>query len=202
MVESAARKPLRADARRNYERIVAVAEEAFTAHGADASLEEIARRAGVGSATLHRHFPSRRRLLEVVFHDRVEALCARAREHSRASGPGPALFAWLRDLNAYAEASRGLAASLLRDGRDADLLERDDGCAAMITAAAGELLERARRARAVRPGVRAEDLVALVSAISLATEDHPDCAQAGRLLDIAFAGVRPQKPGTTTGGGS
>ncbi|WP_444959884.1 TetR/AcrR family transcriptional regulator [Nocardiopsis sp. M1B1] len=202
MVESAARKPLRADARRNYERIVAVAEEAFAAHGVDASLEEIARRAGVGSATLHRHFPSRRRLLEVVFHDRVEALCARAREHSRASGPGPALFAWLRDLNAYAEASRGLAASLLRDGRDADLLERDDGCAAMITAAAGELLERARRARAVRPGVRAEDLVALVSAISLATEDHPDGAQAGRLLDIAFAGVRPQEPAATTGGGS
>ncbi|WDZ88325.1 TetR/AcrR family transcriptional regulator [Nocardiopsis sp. HUAS JQ3] len=202
MVESTARKPLRADARRNYERIVAVAEEAFAAHGVDASLEEIARRAGVGSATLHRHFPSRRRLLEVVFHDRAEALCARAREHSRTNGPGPALFAWLRDFNAYAEASRGLAASLLRDGRDADLLERDDGCAAMITAAAGELLERARRARAVRPGVRAEDLVALVSAISLATEDHPDGAQAGRLLDIAFAGVRPRGPSATTGGGS
>ncbi|QUX26672.1 TetR/AcrR family transcriptional regulator [Nocardiopsis akebiae] len=202
MVESAARKPLRADARRNYERIVAVAEEAFAAHGVDASLEEIARRAGVGSATLHRHFPSRRRLLEVVFHDRVEALCARAREHSRASGPGPALFAWLRDLKAYAEASRGLAASLLRDGRDADLLERDDGCAALITAAAGELLERARRAREVRPGVRAEDLVTLVSAISLATEDHPDGGQAGRLLDIAFAGVRPQAPAATTGGDS
>ncbi|WP_117198576.1 TetR/AcrR family transcriptional regulator [Nocardiopsis sp. TNDT3] len=202
MVESTARRPLRADARRNYERIVAVAEEVFAAHGVDASLEEIARRAGVGSATLHRHFPSRRRLLEVVFHDRVEALCAGAREHARTSGPGPALFAWLRDLHAYAEASRGLAASLLRDGRDADLLERDDGCAAMITAAAGELLERARRARAVRPGVRAEDLVALVSAISLATEDHPDGARAGRLLDIAIAGVRPQGPAAATGGTS
>ncbi|MFE6388547.1 TetR/AcrR family transcriptional regulator [Nocardiopsis dassonvillei] len=200
MVESTARRPLRADARRNYERIVAVAEEVFAAHGVDASLEEIARRAGVGSATLHRHFPSRRHLLEAVFHDRVEALCARAREHARTSGPGPALFAWLRELHAYAEASRGLAASLLRDGRDADLLERDDGCAAMITAAAGELLERARRARAVRPGARAEDLVALVSAISLATEDHPDGAQADRLLDIAIAGVRPQEPAAATGG--
>ncbi|WP_150251470.1 TetR/AcrR family transcriptional regulator [Nocardiopsis deserti] len=193
MVDSTARRPLRADARRNYERIVAVAEEAFAAHGVDASLEEIARRAGVGSATLHRHFPSRRSLLEVVFHDRVEALCARAREHARTREPGDALSAWLRDLNAYAEASRGLAASLLRDGRDADLLERDDGCAAMITTAAGELLHRARQARAVRPGVRAEDLVALVSAISLATEDHPDGAQAGRLLDIAIAGVRPRR---------
>lgn len=202
MVESAVRKPLRADARRNYERIVAMAEEAFAAHGVDASLEEIARRAGVGSATLHRHFPSRRRLLEAVFHDRVEALCARAREHARTSGPGPALFAWLRDLNAYAEASRGLAASLLRDGRDADLLERDGGCAATITVAAGELLEHARRARAVRPDVRAEDLVALVSAISLATEEHPDEAQAGRLLDIAIAGVRPREdePAATTRG--
>lgn len=189
VVGSTTRRPLRADARRNYERIVAAAQEAFTAHGANASLEEIARRAGVGSATLHRHFPSRRSLLEVVFRDRVEALCARAREHARDSDPGTALFSWLRDFNAYAAASHGLVGSLLRDGTDADLLKEDDGCAAMITAAADELLRRARRAGAVRAGVRAGDLLALVSAVSLVTEDD-DGTQADRLLDIAIAGVR------------
>jgi AcrR family transcriptional regulator len=188
--DSTARRPLRADARRNYERILAAAQEAFAAHGADASLEEIARRAGVGSATLHRHFPSRRSLLEVVFHDRVEALCTKAQEHAEKSEPGAALFSWLRDLNAYAAASRGLAASLLHDGRNADLLQQNDGCKMMITTAAGELLGRAQQTGAVRPGIRTEDLLTLVNAISLATEHHDDDAQAGRLLDIAIGGMR------------
>ncbi|MEE2036910.1 helix-turn-helix domain-containing protein [Nocardiopsis sp. CT-R113] len=191
MVGSATRRPLRADARRNYARIVAAAEEAFATHGAAASLEEIARRAGVGSATLHRHFPSRRSLLEVVSRDRVEAVCASAREHARTSEPGAALFSWLRELTAYAVTSRGLASSLLRDGRDADMLE-DGGCGAILTATAGELLDRAQQVDAVRPDVRAEDLVAFVNAISLAVEGRDDGVQADRLLDIAIAGVRSQ----------
>lgn len=191
MSESTARRPLRADARRNYERIVAAAEEAFAADGANASLEEIARQAGVGSATLHRHFPSRRSLLEAVFHDRVEALCAKAQERAEENAPGSALFSWLRDFNAYAAASRGLAASLLHHGRDTDLLQESDGCVAMITTAAGELLHRAQQVGAVRPGVRAEDLLMLVNAISLATEHHHDDEeQAGRLLDLAVDGMR------------
>ncbi|MDT5359088.1 MAG: hypothetical protein QOC69_850, partial [Mycobacterium sp.] len=66
-----AQRPMRADARRNYERLVAQASAVVREAGADASLEEIARRAGVGSATLHRHFPSRGALLEAVFRDRV-----------------------------------------------------------------------------------------------------------------------------------
>ncbi|MEU4659778.1 helix-turn-helix domain-containing protein [Streptomyces sp. NPDC023723] len=184
---STARRPLRADARRNYERIVAAAEETFLAHGADASLEEIARRAGVGSATLHRHFASRRALLDVVFRDRVEALCARAREHARDDDPGRALFSWLRDFNAYAAVSRGLLGALLRaDDRDAGPAAADDGCAAMITTAAADLLQSARRAGAVRPGVRTEDLLALVSAISLVAEGPA----ADGLLDLVIEGVR------------
>ncbi|CAM5332138.1 MULTISPECIES: TetR/AcrR family transcriptional regulator [Streptomyces] len=193
MTESARQRPLRVDARRNYERIVAAAQEMFAADGVGASLEEIARRAGVGSATLHRHFPSRRSLLEVVFHDRVEALCSRAREHAAHSSPGDALLAWLRDLNTYAAASRGLAASLLHDGRDADLLHHNESCRAAITAAAAELLHRAQQAGTVRPDVRAEDLLALVNAISLVTEQHDDDAQANRLLDIAIDGIRPSR---------
>ncbi|MEV0278002.1 helix-turn-helix domain-containing protein [Streptomyces sp. NPDC050610] len=201
MVGTAARRPLRADARRNYARILAAAEEAFATHGPDASLEEIARQAGVGSATLHRHFASRRSLLEAVFHDRVEALCARAREHARASEPGPALFAWLRDLNAYAAASLGLIASLLRDGRDLDLVEKDDDCVSMITNAAGELLDAARRAGAVRPGIRTEDMLALVNAISLATTEGRDRTDRTEGLDRADGHGDAESNGCADGSG-
>lgn len=197
-VDTAARRPLRADAQRNYDLILAAAQKAFAAHGAGASLEEIARRAGVGSATLHRHFPSRAALLRAVFRDRVEALCARAEEHTLASEPGTALFAWLRDFNAYAAASRGLVASLLHDGRDADLLTEDDGCAATITSAAGQLLREAQQLGTVRPGIRTEDMLALVSGISLATEGQDDDGtQAARLLDIAIDGMRAPRCGHT-----
>ncbi|MFD4571348.1 TetR/AcrR family transcriptional regulator [Streptomyces sp. NPDC058417] len=190
MPDIAPERPLRADARRNYERILAAAREVFAAHGAGASLEEVARRAGVGSATLHRHFPSRRTLLTAVFRDRVEALCGRAREYAEENEPGVALVAWLRDFTTYASASRGLAASLLHDGRDGDPPQRSDDCEMMIAAAAGELLHRAQEAGVVRPGVRAEDLLTLLNAISLATEHHDDDAQASRLLDLTIDGIR------------
>ncbi|MBE3002363.1 helix-turn-helix transcriptional regulator [Nocardiopsis sp. HNM0947] len=82
---------MRADARRNYERILAVAEEAVAEHGDGASFEEIARTAGVGSATVYRHFPTRQALLETVFHGRVAALADRARTLSGADDPRYAL---------------------------------------------------------------------------------------------------------------
>jgi AcrR family transcriptional regulator len=192
IVHTTERRPLRADAQRNYARILGAAREVFARDGAGASLKEIARRAGVGSATLHRLFPSRRSLLEAVFHDRVEDLCAMATQRAKENEPGPALFAWLRDLNTYAADSRGLAASLLNDGRDADLLEQNEGCQAMITNAAYELLQRAQQAAAVRPGLLAEDLLALINAISLAAEHQEDHEQANRLLDIAIEGIRLQ----------
>lgn len=184
-------RPMRADARRNYDRILATAEVAIARHGADASLEEIARRAGVGSATLHRHFPSRRALLEAVFHDRVEALCARARELAGDAEPGPALVVWLRAVGAYVADTRGLAASLIGGARDGGP-PQGDACYAMIADAGAELLRRAREADAVRPGVSIDDLLALVNAISLAAEHGPGgAAEADRLLALAIDGIRP-----------
>lgn len=76
--------------------------------GAGASLEEIARRAGVGSATLHRHFPSRAELLEAVLRDRVQALCAQAEDLLTAPSAGAGLVAWLREVVAHAATARGL----------------------------------------------------------------------------------------------
>lgn len=185
------RRSLRADARRNYDRILAVAGAAIAEHGAEASLEEIARRAGVGSATLHRHFPSRQSLLEAVFRDKVLSLCERALELAAELDPWTALVTWLRAVGAHASTNRGLAASLLRGAR-----EPDEGfgvsCHAMILDAGNELLGHARDAGVVRAGVRVADLLTLVNAISLATENQPDgAAEADRLLALAIDGVRP-----------
>ncbi|SDQ62977.1 TetR/AcrR family transcriptional regulator [Quadrisphaera sp. DSM 44207] len=187
-------RALRADARRNRERILAAAEAAFAQHGAEASLEEVARRAGVGSATLHRHFPSRVALLEAVFHDRVEVLCARARELARDCEPATALAAWLRALGAHASATRGLAASLLDGARAAGPEEQGGTCHAMVSDAGGQLLEAARAAGAVRPDVSLDDLLALVNAISLVAERSADEGAAVRLLDVAIDGMRA-RPG-------
>ncbi|TWP45443.1 TetR/AcrR family transcriptional regulator [Lentzea tibetensis] len=155
---------MRADARRNYERILAVAEEVVAEQGAEASLEEIARRAGVGSATLHRHFPSRQALLDAVFRERVEALCAQAEE----------LVPWLRAVARHAAANRGLGPSLT-NGAD---------CHAMIIATGSELLEREDT---VRPDVTIGDLLTLAGAISSVTEGDPDAAE--RLMTIALEGI-------------
>ncbi|MGO4424543.1 TetR/AcrR family transcriptional regulator, partial [Streptomyces sp. MCAF7] len=183
-------RPMRADARRNYDRIVAAAESLVAEHGAEASLEEIARRAGVGSATLHRHFPSRQLLLEAVFKGRVDALCAKARDLLPDSDPGAALVSWLRAVGAHAVANRGLGASLMHGARDGDPT-LGSTCHAMITTVGDELLDRARHVNAVRPDVTITQLLKLVSAIALATEEDPDGpGEANQLLDLAIDGVR------------
>lgn len=182
----------RADARRNYTRILAVAEQEVAAHGADASLEQIARTAGVGSATVRRHFPGRRALLEAVFHERIETLCARARDLADAADTRAALLEWLGALTAYAASARGLAAALTPDGADPDAAHVNV-CSAKLTDAGDPLLRRAARDRAVSPEVTFADLLTLIAGIVLATEHLPDpAAEADRLLCLAVAGVSPR----------
>ncbi|MFC8075093.1 TetR/AcrR family transcriptional regulator [Streptomyces sp. NPDC057307] len=182
----------RADARRNYARILAVAEEEVAAHGVDASLEQIARTAGVGSATVRRHFPSRAALLNAVFSERIEALCTRARELTGSADPRAALLEWLGALTTYAASARGLADALVQDGRPDDP-DHANACSAKLGGAVEPLLEHAARAGAVAPGVTVSDLVTLVTGIALATEHHPDpTAEAHRLLGLTVAGVSPR----------
>ncbi|MBF6066109.1 TetR/AcrR family transcriptional regulator [Nocardia terpenica] len=184
------RRALRADARRNYERILAVADAAVAEHGAGASLEEIARRAGVGSATLHRHFPTRKALLEAVFHERVEALCARANALADRADTATALIVWLRAVGAYIATTRGLASSLLDGGHTPGPLA-ETTCYTMIRTAGSTLLHAAVAADAVRPEVSIDDLLTLVNAISLATEHIPgNAAEADRLLLLVIDGIR------------
>ncbi|MGW7514544.1 TetR/AcrR family transcriptional regulator [Streptomyces sp. NPDC054796] len=181
----------RADARRNYARILAVAVDEVAAHGADASLEQIARTAGVGSATVRRHFPSRCALLEAVFQERIQGLCARAHELSGARDARTALLEWLSALTVYAADARGLATALTREG--ADEQGHPSTCAARLGEAGEPLLRRAARAGAVAPGVTVPDLLTLISGIVLATEHLPDpAAEADRLLGLAMAGISPR----------
>ncbi|MEV0789596.1 helix-turn-helix domain-containing protein [Kribbella sp. NPDC050459] len=174
---------MRADAQRNRERMVAVAAEVVAEQGADASLEEIARRAGVGSATLHRHFGGRSALLEAVFRSRIDAVCERAAELLAEPDPLRALTVWLRLMVAHATSSRGLATALILSG--------DCGSDAhtRLLDAGRKLLERAQHAAVVPSEVRIEDLLKLVNGISLASAE--DTAQGDRLLTLAIRGIAP-----------
>ena len=100
---------MRADARRNYDRLLTAADAAFTQHGAEASLEDIARRAAVGIGTLYRHFPTRQILLEATFGGRLDALRDEADNLASTAPPMPALTTWLRSLLRYVTEFRGLS---------------------------------------------------------------------------------------------
>jgi AcrR family transcriptional regulator len=188
-------RPMRADAQRNYQRLLDAAAAAFAEHGADdASLEEIARRAGVGIGTLYRHFPSREALLVAVYRDQVDAVRARADELLESGDPAAALADWLRALSAFSSTKRNLTSALLETlGKDSDLLS---ACSTVIMGAAEDLLARAQEAGEVRPDASARDLVRLVHAVNIAAQAAPsDPGQPDRLIRFILDGLRPQPAG-------
>src|SRR3954452_8190390 len=120
-VTALAPRPQRADARRNYEKLVSAAREAFAEDGTSASLEDIARRAQVGIGTLYRHFPTRQHLLEAVYLDEVEAICRSAADLADLQ-PWDALVTWLRQFVGFAATKRALAQEMLGTiGSDAEV---------------------------------------------------------------------------------
>jgi AcrR family transcriptional regulator len=184
-------RPMRADAQRNYTRLLEAASSAFVEHGADdVSLEEIARRAGVGIGTLYRHFPTRQALLEAVYTGQVESLSARAEELLHAESPGDALAEWLRAMVKFSSTKKSMTSALLTTlGTDSELLS---SCAKQIKGAAESLLARAQQAGVVRQDVQAGDVMRLVHAVNIATEKAPDPGQADRMLALVLDGLRPQ----------
>jgi AcrR family transcriptional regulator len=188
-------RPMRADAQRNYARLLEAARDAFVEHGADdVSLEEIARRAGVGIGTLYRHFPTRQALLEAVYTDQVESLSARAEELLQAESPGDALAEWLRAMVKFSSTKRSMTSALLATlGTDSELLS---SCTKQIKGAAESLLARAQQAGVVRMDVQVGDVMRLVHAVNIATEKAPDPGQADRMLALILDGLRPQ-PGAS-----
>ncbi|MFD7323853.1 TetR/AcrR family transcriptional regulator [Streptomyces sp. NPDC059875] len=180
---------MRADARRNHERLLTEARAAFAEHGTDASLEDVARRAGVGIGTLYRHFPTRDALVNAVFQEALAALLERGRELAEAEDPCPALVEWLRALITHAGEYRGFARALMSASRDESSALAQ--CNVPLRAAGERLLDRAVRAGQVRGDVLIEDLMQLTNAIALAAEQKPEDPELpDRLLTLTLRGLK------------
>jgi AcrR family transcriptional regulator len=179
------RRPMRADARRNYERLIAAAGELFAAYGPDASLDEIARRAEVGNATLYRHFPTREALIVAVCADDVETLCRLGERLADQAGPDVAIVGWLRAFVDHVTARNGLAAALMAAGRDGQAAVA--ACQTALEAAGSRLLDAAQERGTFRPDVTIADLLRIVTAVAM-TATSADEAQ--RLLGVVLLGVQ------------
>jgi AcrR family transcriptional regulator len=178
----------RADARRNYDLLLTVAGEAFAEHGTDASLRDIARRAGVGIGTLYRHFPTREALLEALLRHRFDAMRERAERLVDAASPSGALLEWLGELATGSATYRGLPESVMAALRD-EGSQLHASCAAMRTAGR-QLLHRAQEAGEVRADVTAEQLLALVAGLAWAGEQSAEPTEmVGRLMSVAMYGL-------------
>jgi AcrR family transcriptional regulator len=166
-------RPKRADARRNYDKVVAAARE------------EIARRAEVGIGTLYRHFPNRQALLEAVYVDEVEAVSRSATELAELP-PWDALVGWLHRFVGYLATKQALAQELLNYvDRDAELFQ---SCRTALWAAGGPLLERAQSARVVRADTDLSEVIQMVGGIAKIPASAP--GQIDHILDIALDGLR------------
>ena len=184
-----ARRKQRSDARRNRERILEVAKEAFTRSGADASLDDIARRAEVGAGTLYRHFPTRDALLEAVYRSEVEKLAGSARRLAETRPPMDALRAWMLLVVDYIAAKHIIAPALNSvTGGAAKLYEGSRG---LVQGAIEALVRRAMRSGEIRSDLDAFDLLRALIGVSQ-VQSGPDWQEsARRLVDILIAGSRP-----------
>lgn len=181
---------MRADARRNRERLLTAARAAFAEHGIDAPLDGIAQRAGLGSGTLYRHFATRESLLREVYWGEIEAVCGRARELASSSSPAEALTSWLRSLMGLSD-RKGLAAALLSGVVDSRSRFIDD-CHRALTEAGEPLLRRAQASGAFRSDMTLAELFRLTHAVAWASET-PD--QTDHLLRLILEGLRGRSDG-------
>lgn len=179
-------RPMRADARRNYERLVATAQEVFTTQGPDAPLDDIARRAGVGPGTLYRHFPNREALLEAVYRDKLEQLTDRAYELLNERTPEDALAEWIREQVRWVSSIRGLT-SALKAAMATDA-EAFSYCKIRLHEAAEAVLEAARETGAVRSDIEANDLLRLGHGIAVAADLAPESGDL--LVSVMINGLK------------
>ena len=184
-------RPARADARRNYDRLVAAATEAFSRDGFEASLDGIAKAAGVGPGTLYRHFPTRLSLLEAVYVEQVEQLREKADRLAADLPPYEALDAWSRELALHGMLFRGIKEFLAMDREGAGL----SYCRGLLREAVARLVQRAKDAGEIRTDADSVDILRLLHGVSLSVDLMPEAERAaalGRLLDLVLAGLRPR----------
>ena len=185
----AADRPVRADARRNREKLVTVARAAFAAADDTVPLEGIARRAGVGIGTLYRHFPTREALVEAVYAAELDDVATSAPALLADHPPEIALRAWLDRYAAFVVTKRGMLDTLRAgwaSGRIATPTTRE-----RITAAIATILERGALAGTLRADVDPDDVTTMLLGVFLATGAGDPSQQTGRLLDLLIDALRP-----------
>jgi AcrR family transcriptional regulator len=190
VVDVAGPRPLRADARRNRERLLEVAVRAFSEDGPDVTLDAIAKEAGVGIGTLYRHFATREELVEAAYRSELAKLCSTAGELLKTLAPDEALRAWMDGFVDYMTAKRGMAdalRALVASGGNPFAHSR-----AMLTEAIAELLRAGAAADVVRSDASPDDVLLSLSGLSMAATAPEQRAQVGRLLDLLMDGLRYQ----------
>jgi len=176
---------LRADARQNHARLISAATAAFAEKGADAPLEDIARRAGVGIGTLYRHFPSRVDLQAAVFRTQVRVVCEQGDALLQADAPDQAFAVWTRALAGYLVTKRGLSRALIDAvGVESELIT---SCWVTMRETTERLLEKAQQAGVIRSDVTGMDVMRLVHGVAVSSERDPD--RAGLLLSVMLDGL-------------
>jgi AcrR family transcriptional regulator len=180
------RRPLRADAQRNYDRLIESARATFTELGGDTPLEEVARRAGVGIGTLYRHFPNRLDLLESIYREDVDRLCELARTLTAEREPWDAMVAWLEEFSEYATTKRVLFHEIINvAGRDAAVLSHSR---VAIAEAADQVIGGAQRVGVVRSDIEVSDVTRLVGGCTMMP--GADAPQQRRMLRLVLDGLR------------
>jgi AcrR family transcriptional regulator len=184
------RRP-RADAARNRDRLLAAAKAVFSAGGPEASLEAVARRAGVGIGTLYRHFPTREALFEAVYRREVDELAALAEASLDDPDPAEALRRWVKTNVELVATKKGMAAALALAAYNDDLKAYSF---TRLSAAAALLIERARAADALKAAITPAELLRALFGFCMAN-DQPGWREAAlRLIDIFLDGLlRPKK---------
>jgi AcrR family transcriptional regulator len=181
-------RQVRADARRNYDRLLEVAVQAFTADGADVTLEGIARTAGVGIGTLYRHFPTREALVEAVYRHELSDLCDAVPGLLESLPPDEATRAWMDHFIDYVTNKRFMAEALravIASGAN-PYAESRGRLIAAITA----LLDAGATAGTLRADVDPNDVLVAINGVSLAAGGPTQRGQAGRILDLLLEGLR------------
>jgi AcrR family transcriptional regulator len=185
-------RPLRADAQRNREKLLTTAVAAFAERGTEASLEDIARQAGVGIGTLYRHFPTRDALMEAVYRHQVELLCDAADTLVATKDADQALEAWMERFVEHVATKRGMAMALKSViGKDSELFAY---CHGRIRSSVEMLLAEAVAAGAIRSDVEAADLLKALSGICLVSDQPGWQDQARRLVSLLHDGLRYRAP--------
>ncbi|CAN5120930.1 TetR/AcrR family transcriptional regulator [soil metagenome] len=180
---------MRADAQKNYERLLEVAREVVTEHGADASLRDVARKADVGLGTLYRHFPTREALIEALLRTDVDELTAQSAELERSSTPQDALLTWLRGSVAITHEYRGVTTLLMAALEDTDSA-LNASCVALHDMGA-RLLDRAHTAGVARADIDGTDLFALVASLAWLYDQPSLALRADHLFGVVSSAILP-----------